>query len=154
VSHSKLAVGDVAPDFELQGTGAKSYKLSDYRGQPVVLVFYPGDNSPVCTLQLRSYTADLAKLGDHGVKLLAISPQGVESHDSFCEKHSFQFPLLADVDKAVARDYGILGPLGFPRRSIFIVDKEGVVAWVHRSLAGMTYKNTDEIVAAIESIGA
>lgn len=154
MSTRKLAVGDDAPDFELPGTGGRTYRLSDYSGKPVVVVFYPGDNSPVCTLQLKNYNDQLNKLGDLGAQLLAISPQGVESHDSFCQKHSFQFPLLADVDKAVASAYGILGPLGFPRRSVFIVDAEGKVAWLHRSLAGATFKNTDQIVAALQSSGA
>lgn len=148
-----LGVGDVAPDFELAGTGSRSYRLSGYRGQVVVVVFYPGDNTPVCTRQLNSYNDELAQFNDVGAQVLAISAQDVESHDSFADRHGFGFPLLADTDKEVARTWGVLGPLGFLRRSVFIVDGSGVIRYVHRALAGVTYRPVDELVAAVRSIG-
>src|SRR4029453_10941216 len=99
---SGITVGDTAPDFTLPGTGERSYKLSEYRGQPVVLVFYPGDNTPVCTRQLNSYTEDIGQFQEVGAQVLAISPQSVESHETFsCRQGGFGFPLLADEDKAV-----------------------------------------------------
>ena len=146
-----VGIGDRAPDFELPGTGDTTYRLVDYRGAPVVLVFYPGDDTPVCTKQLNTYTGDFAKFEDVGAQVLAISPQGVESHDKFSGKHGFKFPLLADVDKKVASAYGTLGPLGFPRRSVFVVDAEGVIRYAHRSIAGLTYRSTDELVDAVRS---
>ena len=91
------------PDFTLPGTGGRSYSLSEYRGQPVVLVFYPGDNTPVCTKQLNAYTDDIGQFADVGAQVLAISPQSVESHEGFAAKHGFAFPLLADADKKVGR---------------------------------------------------
>ena len=117
-----VGTGDRAPDFTLSGTGGQSYSLADYRGKPVVLVFYPGDDTPVCTKQLNSYNNDLDEFTDVGAQVLAISAQDVSSHEKFSGKHGFQFPLLADTDKAVAGLYGTLGPLGFPRRSVFVVD--------------------------------
>src|SRR4051794_9189284 len=144
-------VGDVAPDFELPGTGDRSYKLSKYRGQPVVLVFYPGDNTPVCTKQLTSYTENIGQFAGVGAQVLAISPQSVDSHESFAAKHGFSFPLLADTDKKVAGVYGTLGPLGFPRRSVFVIDGDGVVRYAHRAIAGLTYRSTDELIRAVEA---
>jgi len=144
-----LAVGDTAPDFSLPGTGGRSYSLSELAGQPVVLVFYPGDDTPVCTKQLNTYTDDFTQFEDVGARVLAISPQDVESHERFAAKHGFKFPLLADTDKKVAQAYGTLGPLGFPRRSVFVVDRAGVVRYAHRAIAGLTFRGTDELVQAV-----
>jgi peroxiredoxin Q/BCP len=146
-----LGAGDVAPDFELPGTGGRSYSLSEYRGQPVVLVFYPGDNTPVCTKQLTSYTENIDQFQGVGAQVLAISPQSVDSHEGFAGKHGFTFPLLADTDKKVAALYGTLGPLGFPRRSVFVIDGDGVIRYAHRAIAGLTYRSTDELVQAVEA---
>ena len=148
-------VGDKAPEFTLAGTdgtdeGHRDYTLAEYKGQPVVLAFYPGDNTPVCTRQLNSYTAEIDQFRDVGAVVLAISPQTVESHDGFSDKQGgFAFPLLSDHDKQVGRQYGILGPVGFYRRSIFVIDGEGVVRYVHRAVAGLTVRPTDEGVAAV-----
>jgi peroxiredoxin Q/BCP len=149
-----MAVGDKAPDFTLAGTGGRSYALSDYSGRPVVLVFYPGDDTPVCTKQLNSYNDDLSAFANVGAQVLAISPQDVASHERFATKFGFGFPLLADTDKAVAGRYGTLGPLGFPRRSVFVIDGDGVVRYAHRALAGLTFRSTDELVRAVEAARA
>src|SRR5438874_1355752 len=107
----KPAVGDVAPDFTLPGTGGQSYSLSSYRGQPVVLVFYPADNTSVCTTQLNQYSNDISLFDDLGAQVLALSPQGVDSHEQFsCKQGGFKFPLLADESKSVGGDYGVVGP--------------------------------------------
>ncbi len=148
-------MGDVAPDFTLPATGGRTLTLSDLRGQPVVLIFYPGDNTPVCTLQLNSYNDDLSAFEDVGAQILGISPQGVESHEAFAAEHGFSFPLLADTDKQVGEVYGVLGPIGFYRRSVFVVDGGGTVRYAHRAMAGLTYRKTDELVAAVaEATGA
>jgi len=144
-------VGDAAPDFTLPGTGGSDYTLSSYRGQPVVIVFYPGDNTAVCTTQLKSYTADFDEFEGVDAQLLAISPQDVKSHEGFSSKHGFKFPLLADTDKKVGEAYGVLGPIGFYRRSVFVVDKEGVIRYAHRAIAGLTYKSSDELVKAVKA---
>jgi peroxiredoxin Q/BCP len=145
-----LSVGDKAPQFTLPGTGGKSYSLSDYSGKPVVLVFYPGDNTPVCTKQLCAYNNEMSEFDSVGAQVVGISSQGVASHDEFSGKHGFTFPLLADVDKEVSKQYGILGPLGFARRSVFVIDSSGVVRYVHRALAGLSFRPVEELVAAVE----
>ena len=87
--------------------------------------------------------------------MLAISPQSVEAHDAFAtDNGGFAFPLLADVDKAVGREYGILGPIGFYRRSVFVIDREGIVRWAHRATAGLTFRPVDEIVGVVRSLDA
>lgn len=144
-------VGDPAPNFSLAGTGDATYNLADQRGNPVVLVFYPGDDTPVCTLQLRSYNDDLSEFAELGATLWAISPQSVESHDGFSERNNFGFPLLADEGKATFRAYGCLGPLGFPRRSVFVIDRNGIVRYGHRSGAGLTFRKTAELVEAVKA---
>jgi peroxiredoxin Q/BCP len=149
-----LGVGDAAPEFTLPGTGGREYSLSEYRGQPVVLVFYPGDDTPICTKQLNSYNDDLTEFSQMNAQVLAISAQDVASHESFADKHGFDFPLLADTDKAVAGDYGTLGPIGFPRRSIFIIDGDGIVRYAHRAIAGLTFRPVTELIAELEKITA
>ena len=141
-------VGDPAPDFELEGTSGR-FKLSEHRGERVILLFYPGDNTPVCTRQLNSYTEDISQFDSVGAQVLAISPQSIASHDRFASKHGFKFPLLADTEKVVAGAYGTLGPLGFPRRSVFVVDADGVIRYAHRAIAGFTFRPTKELVAAV-----
>lgn len=147
-----VGVGDAAPLFTLAGTGGRDYALEEFRGQPVVLVFYPGDDTPVCTKQLNSYNDDLAQFSDLNAQVLGISAQDVSSHVAFASKHGFDFPLLADTDKAVAGAYGTLGPLGFPRRSIFILDADGVVRYAHRAIAGLTFRPVKELIAELEKI--
>ena len=147
-----ISVGDAAPDFTLPATGDRNVSLSDFRGQPVVLVFYPGDDTPVCTKQLNSYNDELEKFTDLNAQVLGISAQDVSSHTAFSGKHGFAFPLLADTDKTVAGLYGTLGPIGFPRRSVFIIDADGVVRYAHRAIAGLTYRPVKELVAELDKL--
>lgn len=147
-----LGVGDPAPDFTLPGTGGRDYTLAEFRGQPVVLVFYPGDDTPVCTKQLNSYNDDLEQFSEMHAQVIGISAQDVTSHGAFAGKHGFDFPLLADTDKAVAGLYGTLGPIGFPRRSVFIVDGDGVIRYAHRAIAGLTFRPVKELIGELEKI--
>ena len=146
-----VGVGDVAPDFDLPGTGGTRYTLSQFRGKPVVVVFYPGDDSPVCTRQLNSYNNELDQFRAVGAQVLAISAQDMTSHENFSGKHGFGFPLLADTDKKVAEAYGTVGPLGFPRRSVFVVNAQGVITYAHRAIAGLTFRPVEELIAAVSA---
>jgi peroxiredoxin Q/BCP len=105
----------------------------------------------VCTKQLNTYNNDLDEFTKVGAQVLAISAQDVASHEKFASKHNFQFPLLADTDKSVAGLYGTLGPLGFPRRSVFVIDGDGVIRYAHRAIAGLTYRPVSELVEAVKS---
>jgi peroxiredoxin Q/BCP len=152
--------GSTAPDFTLPGilltadgtTERADYRLTDAQGGPLVLVFYPGDNTAVCTKQLCSYTSDLDRFRDLGATVWGISPQGLDSHDAFARRHNLRFPLLADPDRAVARAYGIAVPgLGL-RRSVFILDAEGKVHWRHIALAGLTFQQTDTLTEQLAAL--
>ncbi len=147
-----LSVGDRAPEFTLPGTNGATHSLSDFAGKPLVLVFYPGDDTPVCTRQLNSYNEGIEQFDELDAQVVAISAQDVASHDSFSDKHGFRFPLLADVDKEVAGAYGTLGPLGFPRRSVFIIDADGIVRYAHRAIAGLTFRPVKELVAELQKL--
>jgi len=154
-----IAVGTAAPDFSLPGTdgtgsdiGHRAYSLSEFDGMVRVLVFYPADSSPVCTVQLNTYTQDIAQFDDVGAQVLAISPQSVAAHDRFAAgEGGFAFPLLADVDHIAAEAYGVLGPMGFYRRSVFVIDAAGIVRYAHRSTAGLTFRPTEELLAAVQA---
>ncbi|MDX6603761.1 MAG: thioredoxin-dependent peroxiredoxin [Solirubrobacterales bacterium] len=148
---AKLNVGDPAPDFELPGTGAKTYRLSDYRGRKLILAFYPGDFTVVCTRQFCSYRDQGERLGELGAEVLGISPQSVDSHERFTQEKSLNVPLLADEDKEVARAYGVVaGPM--VRRAIFVIDEEGIVRHRKVTLAGLSYESVEDLEQAVASI--
>jgi thioredoxin-dependent peroxiredoxin len=164
---AKLNVGDRAPDFELPGTGGKTYRLADYRGRKLVLAFYPGDATTVCTKQFCSYRDQGDRLDELGAAVLGISPQSVESHEHWVKEQELNVPLLADEDLAVSRRYGVtawLGPLArftelkdvpggrYVMRSIFVVDGEGVVRHRHVSRTGATYESVDDLERALAAI--
>jgi peroxiredoxin Q/BCP len=147
-----VGIGDRAPDFELPGTGGRTYSLSEFLGKPLVLVFYPGDDTPVCTKQLNAYNDGLDRFEALDAQVVGISAQGIDSHESFSDKHGFAFPLLSDSDKVVAARYGTLGPIGFPRRSVFIIDREGIITYAHRAIAGLTYRPVNELIEELEQV--
>jgi peroxiredoxin Q/BCP len=149
-----VGVGDVAPDFGLEGTGGRRYCLAEARGAPVVLAFYPADNTPVCTRQLVTYSAALSEFADLGARLFALSPQDVASHEAFAAEHGLSFPLLADTAKEVAGSYGVLGPLGYYRRSVFVIDAGGIIRYAHRSVGGLSFRRSDELVEAVRKAQA
>ena len=149
---AKPDVGDPAPDFELPGTGGKTYRLSDYRGRKLILAFYPGDATTVCTKQFCSYRDQGDRLDALGAEVLGISSQSVESHEHWVKEQELNVPLLADEDKEVARRYGVaMGPM--VRRAIFVIDEEGVVRHRKVSLTGLSYESVDDLERAVASLG-
>ena len=149
---AKVNVGDEAPEFELAGTGGRTYRLSDYRGGWVILAFYPGDFTLVCTRQFCSYRDGDDRLDELDAEVLGISPQSVDSHDRFVAKHDLTVPLLADREREVIRAYGVGGPGGLVRRSIFIVDPEGIVRYRHVALLGLHYKDVSALGEALAAV--
>jgi peroxiredoxin Q/BCP len=149
---AKVDVGDAAPDFELPGTGERTYRLSDYRGRKVVLAFYPGDFTAVCTKQFCSYRDEGERIDNLGADVLGISAQSVDSHERFAKEKSLNVPLLADEDKAVARAYGVLaGPM--VRRAIFVIDEQGTIRYRKVTLVGLTYETVDDLEQAVAAVG-
>jgi thioredoxin-dependent peroxiredoxin len=145
---AKVDVGDPAPEFSLPGTGGKTYSLADYLGRKVVLAFYPGDFTAVCTKQFCSYRDEGERIDNLGADVLGISTQSVDSHERFTKEKSLNVPLLADEDKAVARAYGVLaGPM--VRRAVFVIDEEGTVRYRKVTLVGLTYETVDDLEQAV-----
>jgi peroxiredoxin Q/BCP len=146
---ARVEIGDRAPKFVLAGTGGRSHSLADHSGRWVVLAFYPGDFTPICTRQFCSYRDAADHLDDLDADALGISPQSVESHERFASEHRLTVPLLADPDHATAHDYGVVGPGGLVRRSIFIIDPEGIVRYRHVAVLGLRYKTVEHLAAAL-----
>ncbi|MGH3516020.1 MAG: thioredoxin-dependent thiol peroxidase [Haloechinothrix sp.] len=132
---TRLAVGDVAPDFTLTASEGNPVSLSAYRGQPVVVYFYPAAGTPGCTKQACDFRDNLALLNDAGYRLLGISPDKPEKLAKFAEAEQLTFPLLADPEKEVLARWGAFGEKkNYGRivqgviRSTFVVDAEGKIA--------------------------
>jgi peroxiredoxin Q/BCP len=142
---ARIDVGERAPDFELAGTGGCTFRLTEHRGRWVVLAFYPGDFTPVCTRQFCSYRDAADRLDELDAEVVGISPQSIDSHERFREKHGLTVPLLADPERRVIRAYGVLGPAGVVRRSIFIVDPDGIVRYRQVALLGLHYQDVERL---------
>ena len=145
MSHSPQ-VGDRAPDFALEGTEGQ-FRLADHHGERVVLLFYPGDETPVCTKQFCSYRD--TGLEDLGATVVGISAQDLKSHKRFTEHHGLTVPLLADEDKKVAKSYGVAVPVMGTRRAVFVVDHDGVVRFKHVHTLGIDYLDADQLHDAV-----
>ncbi|NJQ07836.1 peroxiredoxin [Streptomyces lonarensis] len=154
-------VGEPAPDFTLPGGvladgsfDRADHTLSSHRGAPVVLAFYPGDNTAVCTKQLCSYSGGLDRFTELGARVWGISPQDLDSHEGFARRHDLRMPLLADTDREVARAYGVAVPgLGL-RRSVFLVGPDGVLRWKHVALLGATFQPVDTLARELAALDA
>jgi thioredoxin-dependent peroxiredoxin len=143
-------VGEEAPDFELSGTDGP-FRLSDHRGERVVLLFYPGDNTPVCTKQFCSYRDRADDFAALDATVVGISSQNLVSHEGFIEKNGLTVPLLADVDRAVAKAYGAYGRSG-TKRAVIVVDGQGVVRHRHDHLLGLDYQSVDDLKVALDTL--
>lgn len=124
-------------------------RLSELRGSWVVLAFYPGDFTPVCTRQFCSYRDAADHLDELDAVVFGISPQSVSSHERFTAEHGLTVPLLADPEHTTARAYGIVGAGGLVRRSIFIVDPDGIVRYRHVALLGLRYRDVEHLASAL-----
>ena len=145
------AVGDRAPDFTLPSTEGSISLAERLASQTVLLVFYPGDDTPVCTRQLCDYSDHMAVFADLGVDVLAVNPQSLESHERFARKHGLSFPLLSDTDKSVCRSYGAVGLLGMTRRALVLIGKDGRVLW-RRSDLPVFRRSAEELREVISGL--
>jgi peroxiredoxin Q/BCP len=146
-------VGDLAPDFALEGTDG-SFRLSEHRGQRVVLLFYPGDETAVCTRQFCSYRDRADDMSALDAVVVGISDQDVESHEAFAAHHGLTVPLLADVDRSVAKAYGASAPLLGTRRAAFVIDEDGIVRHRVVHTLGLDFQSADDLAEALDSLPA
>jgi peroxiredoxin len=151
-----LQPGASAPDFSLPRDPHASLRLSNLRGSPVVLVFYPADWSPVCGDELTIFNELLPEFRGHGAELLGISVDGVWCHRAYAEARHLHFPLLADFEPkgAVSRVYGAYREGdGFSERALFVIDPDGIVHWSHVSPVDVN-PGADGVLAALEGLSS
>jgi peroxiredoxin len=149
-----LAAGDVAPNFSLRSTPDQSVSLSEFRGRPVVLAFYPADWSPVCGDQMSLYNEMLDEFQEYGAAIMGISVDGVWCHAAFSRDRKLHFPLLADFEPkgAVAQIYGVYRKGdGVCERALFVINPEGKVHWSYVSPVGIN-PGAGGIISALESL--
>jgi thioredoxin-dependent peroxiredoxin len=150
----RVDVGSAAPDFSLYSQSGEMVHLKDFLGsKPVVLFFYPKDDTPGCTKQACAFRDDYEGFGKLDAEVMGISSDSVESHRSFAAKHDLPFTLLSDEEGKVRRLYGVPASLGlFPGRVTYVIDKEGVVRHLFSSQLGVE-KHVEEALRALHSIG-
>lgn len=149
-----LKAGVAAPDFALKATPDQRLALSDFRGQPVVLAFYPADWSPVCSDQMSVYNQILDEFRAHDAQILGISVDGVWCHLAFAKDRKLSFPLLADFEPkgAVAKSYGAYNAQeGVCERALFVIDSDGKIAWSYLAPVGVN-PGADGILDALERL--
>ena len=149
-----LSAGTPAPEFSLHVTPDQKLSLSELRGRPVILAFYPADWSPVCGDQMALYNEILPEFQRHGAELLGISVDGVWCHDAFAKDRHLHFPLMADFEPkgAVARAYAAYREEeGTSERALFVIDKNGVITWSYLSPVAVN-PGADGILRALEEL--
>ena len=149
-----LQPGAPAPNFTLNSTPDQTVSLTELRGRPVVLVFYPADWSPVCGDELALFNELLPDFRQHGAELLGVSVDGVWCHMAFAEHRNLHMPLLSDFEPkgAVARQYGAYRAQdGTSERALFLIDGEGIIRWSYCSPVGVN-PGADGVLSALESL--
>lgn len=132
---AQLKEGATAPDFTLPTDDGRQIKLSDYRGkQTVVLYFYPKDETPGCTKQACAFRDSLADYKKENIEVLGVSVDSVEAHKEFKKKQKLNFTLLADADKKVSEQYGVLSQAGYSSRTTFVIGKDGTIKKIYQKV--------------------
>lgn len=144
-------VGEPAPDFTLPSTRGQLTLSQRLAEGPVLLVFYPGDDTPVCTKQLCDYRDNLSLFADLGVQVLALNPQSLASHEKFAARHALPFPIVSDEGGRVCRQYGAAGLFGMTKRALVLVGRDGRVAW-RKTDFPIFYESAAEIRTAIAGL--
>jgi peroxiredoxin Q/BCP len=149
---SNLREGSSAPDFTLLDADGAQWRLSDHRGQVVVLLFYPGDETPICTRQMCSVRDRWEDYAATGAEVVGISTNSVESHKNFAEHHELPLRLLADTDRKVADLYGAQSLIpGKVARSVFVINRQGVISFRDVRPLGLFRPKDDDTIAAIKA---
>jgi peroxiredoxin Q/BCP len=152
-----LGQGDIAPEFELPRDGGGSIALAALRGKPIVLFFYPKDDTKACTEEAIAFSALQKEFQETGIALIGISPDSAKSHDRFTKKHDLTVALGADEDKAVANAYGVWVEKSMygrkymgVERTTFLIDRQGVISrvWEKVKVPG----HADEVLAAAKAL--
>ena len=152
-----LSAHSPAPDFELQDETGTVRKLSDYRGAPVILYFYPADDTPGCTKEACNFRDDYSQYENAGVTILGVSPDSVKSHEKFKAKYHLPFPLLADVGHKICDRYGVWGPKKMMGResegvlrTTFLIDADGKIARVFENVKPS--EHSADVLGALQAL--
>lgn len=149
-----MVIGDRAPDFTLKDGDGDDWTLSDHRGKTVVLLFYPGDNTPVCTAQLCSVRDHWSEYQATGAEVVGISTDSVESHKGFAEKNELPLRLLSDADREVSSKYDMKSWLpGRSARGVVVIDKDGKIAYTKAEAVSLFKPSDKDVLAAIRKAG-
>jgi peroxiredoxin Q/BCP len=143
--------GKRAPDFSLDDENGETFHLQSLRGQKVLLVFYPADNTPVCTRQMCDYRDGAEAFTGLGVTVVGISSDDADSHRKFKSKHDLPFTLLTDVGLEVASAYDAKGMLGM-KRAVFLLDEEGIIRYRHIEALSVFRRTREELLEVISSL--
>lgn len=141
-------IDEKAPDFQLEDADGKPFRLSEHQGQRLLLVFYPGDDTPVCTRQLCDYRDGIETFRDLGVEVIGISGDNAESHRRFRDRHQLPFRLLSDPDLTVARLYDCKALVGM-KRGVFLLDEGHVIRYRHVESVAVFRRSREELIEAI-----
>jgi thioredoxin-dependent peroxiredoxin len=147
----KLAIGQLAPDFSLPADDGTSFQLQQLRGKRVLLVFYPADESPVCTAQLCEYRDGIDEFIGLNAEVIGISKQNALSHQDFKKKRQLPFTLLSDLDLSVAKLYGASGLMGM-KRATFLIDESGILRWQHIEATALFRRSADELIGVLKAL--
>jgi thioredoxin-dependent peroxiredoxin len=146
-----IAEGMKAPEFSLPDATGRMISLSDFIGHKVLIIFYPGDDTPVCTAQLCDYRNNVLEFTRRGIVVLGISADTMESHRLFAEKNQLPFTLLSDSEKNIAKAFDALGFLGMSQRAYVLVDEKGVVLLSYSDFLPVTYQPMKDLLARIDA---
>jgi peroxiredoxin Q/BCP len=155
MANDQVAVGDVAPEFELPDQDGQLHSLEDYRDRWVVLYFYPKDETPGCTTEACEFRDNIFAFRDLNAQILGVSLDDVESHKAFAENHGLPFPLLADVDGTAATAYGVktrMIGMEIAKRQTFIIDPSGSIAKHYEKVDPS--KHSKQVLADLKELGA
>lgn len=152
-----ISAGIPAPDFSLPDEKGQLHRLSDFRGQTVVLYFYPKDDTPGCTTEACNFRDDYSAYQEAGIVILGVSPDAIRSHAKFKQKYDLPFPLLADVDHKVCEQYGVWGLKKFMGReyegvlrTTFLIGPDGIIKKVFENVKPA--QHSQEVLAELEAV--
>lgn len=146
-----MKTGDIAPNFNLKNQNGNDFDLYKNLTKKILLVFYPKDDTPVCSKQLNEYNQNLNLFNENKISLIGISSNSVESHLKFSSQLSLKFPLLSDSDKSVSRQYNAINILGLGKRKLVLVDTDKTVIWINDMLP-ITYQKAVEILNDLKAL--
>lgn len=143
--------GERAPEFEAKDQDGNTVSLASFRGKPVVLYFYPKDDTPGCTAEACSFRDSMAILRDRGIVVLGVSVDSEESHEKFVSKYKLNFTLLSDRKKSIVRAYGAQSPFGTAKRETYIIGPDGIIKYVFPHVSTKTHAN--DVLKKVEELG-